>query len=156
MARPQASDTERLRALVQTFVRSFGLLVTKETPCGHAVSPSYAHALMLLLRRERQRTSQSDLGAMLGIDKSNVARLCARMERARHIVQQRPPEDGRGRLVRLTRGGTSMAQRIEAASQERFESIMERIAPSQRRKLFESLELLNTALDGLGRDAEGS
>lgn len=148
-------DVARLRQLVQSFVRSFGLLVTKETPCGHPVSPSYAHALMVLLERTREhdRTSQSDLGRLLGIDKSNVTRLCARMEAAGHVVQDRQPDDGRGRLVRLTSTGTRMAQRIEQASRERFERVVGGVAPGRRQSVFEALELLNAAVEALGDES---
>ena len=41
-------DVEDMRAHIQKFVRGFGLLVTRQTPCGFPISPSYAHALMLL------------------------------------------------------------------------------------------------------------
>src|SRR4051812_5939543 len=90
-------DVEEMRAHVQQFVRRFGLLVTRQTPCGFPVSPSYAHALMLLLRRGSGgiATLQSDLAAGLGIDKSNVARLCERMVSAGHALQTIPPGDGR-------------------------------------------------------------
>lgn len=154
--RPPVHDVERLRTLVQAFVRSFGLLVTRETPCGQPLSPSYAHALMVLLERGRQpaRTSQSDLGHVLGIDKSNVARLCARMAAAGHVVQERHPEDGRGRLVRLTSTGTRMARRIEGASRERFERVVRGVAPGRRQSLFESIELLNAAVEALGDQQE--
>lgn len=155
-AHPADGDSERLRRLVQTFVRGFGLLVTRQTPCGHPVSPSYAHALMILLGRSRAhgRTSQSDLGRVLGIDKSNVTRLCARMEAAGHVVQERQPEDARGRLVRLTSAGTRMARRIERASRERFERVVSGIAPGRRQTLFTSLELLNAAVEALGEEQE--
>src|SRR4051794_4570795 len=96
---PQAEqqEVEQLRALVQQFVRRFGLLVARRTPCGFPVSSSYAHALMLLLRRSREghTTLQSDLAGTLAIDKSNIARLCERMVKAGHGVQTVPLEDGR-------------------------------------------------------------
>lgn len=155
-AHPADGDSERLRKLAQTFVRGFGLLVTRQTPCGHPVSPSYAHALMILLGRSRahDRTSQSDLGRALGIDKSNVTRLCARMVAAGHLVQERQPEDARGRLVRLTSAGARMARRIERASRERFERVVSGIAPGRRQTLFTSLELLNAAVGALGGEQE--
>ena len=110
-------DVEDLRAHVQQFVRRFGLLVTRQTPCGFPVSPSYAHALMLLLRRTSDglETLQSDLAAGLGIDKSNVAG-CASGWWTRPRLQSVPPADGRSRLVTLTPKGTRVAQRIEQAA----------------------------------------
>jgi DNA-binding MarR family transcriptional regulator len=154
VARPAQpkEDAERLRRLVQDFVRRFGLLVTKQTPCGQPISPSYAHALMLLLERARDRseTSQADLGLVLGIDKSNVARLCSRMEAAGHVAQERAPNDGRSRLVTLTAHGQRLAQRIEKASHERFGHIVASLSREERESIFDSLAALNRAIGALG------
>ncbi|MFI5120293.1 MAG: MarR family winged helix-turn-helix transcriptional regulator, partial [Thermoanaerobaculia bacterium] len=100
-----ASDIEatRLRLLIQTFIRSSGLLAGDQTPCGHPVAVSHAHALMVLLEtaRKARPVTQRELGQALGIDKSNVARLCRRMESAGHLVQSRSKDDGRARLLAL-------------------------------------------------------
>src|SRR4051812_42168008 len=103
------NEVETLRNLVQTFVREFGLLAADETPCGHPIPLSYAHALMILLkaRGDVAAISQAQLGDALGIDKSNVARLCSRMEEAGHAEQRRAPDDGRSRLIELTEKGRS-------------------------------------------------
>jgi len=141
-------DVEALRALVQEFVRRFGLLVTRQTPCGLPVSPSYAHALMLLLQRSRAglATLQSDLAASLGIDKSNVARLCERMADTGHAVQTVPPADGRSRLVTLTAKGTRVAQRIEQGSRDRFSAVTASIPARRRRAVIAALADLNAAV----------
>ncbi len=152
-ARAQApnEDVAELQRQVQSFVRSFGLLVTKETPCGHPVSPSYAHALMVLLEREGAQlaTSQSDLGARLGIDKSNVARLCERLHAQAHAVQARSTEDGRSRQLKLTAKGRRMAEQIAGASFERFQRVAKGVPPNKRAALLESLSALNAAVERL-------
>jgi DNA-binding MarR family transcriptional regulator len=152
--RPEAAahkDAEDMRAHVQQFVRRFGLLVTRQTPCGYPVSPSYAHALMLLLRRmsDGLPTLQSDLATGLGIDKSNVARLCERMVGAGHALQNVPPEDGRSRSVTLTPKGTRVAQRIEQGSRERFSAVVARIPTRKRRAVISALADLNAAVAGI-------
>lgn len=152
---PKPDDTARLKRMVQEFARNFGLLVTKQTPCGFPVSPSYAHCLMLLLEREKQelQTSQSEIGDRLTIDKSNIARLCSKLEKEGHATQTRDPEDGRGRLVALTAKGRRMAERLEAASDQRFARVLEAVPAAQRPQLLASLTLLNEAvrvLDGAG------
>jgi len=148
---PSLDEVERLKSLVQTFARNFGLLVTKQTPCGYPVSPSYAHALMVLLRRHHSGldTSQSELGMRLGIDKSNVARLCSRLESSGHATQQRAPDDGRGRHLTLTVKGRRMAERLEDASNERFFRLTQAVLPEKRSALLESLEILATAVQCL-------
>jgi DNA-binding MarR family transcriptional regulator len=100
-------------------------------------------------RRARPLTPQIELGRALGIDKSNVARLCVRMEAAGHITQRRSPEDGRSRLIELTDKGSKLATEIQAASRARFAEILGRVAPEHRPSLCESLTQLNAAVAAL-------
>lgn len=145
---PSDAQVADLQHLVQTFVRTFGLLVTRETPCGHPVSPSYAHALMALLEREGDelQTSQSDLAARLGIDKSNVARLCAKLHAEGHAVQEPSPDDARGRQLYLTAKGRRMAERIRQSSFDRFRRVASAIPADERQPLRDSLVALNAAV----------
>lgn len=151
-----SSDAVRLRRLLQELVRGFGFLASDRTPCGQPVSPSYAHALTILLERTRlgHTTSQAELGATLGIDKSNVARLCARMEAAGHVVQKRPDEDRRSRLLELTRKGSALALRIDESSRARFSALMEGVPGEKRPLLLDCLADLNTAVRALHTDEE--
>ena len=146
------SDALELQTAVQTFVRTFGLLVTKETPCGQPVSPSYAHALMILLSRESAglTTTQSDLANELFLDKSSVARLCARLEGDERVTQQRGEDDGRSRELALTVRGRKMASNIHAASLERFRRVLDAIPKEKRRSVIGSLAILTTAVSSLG------
>ena len=146
------SDALEFQTAVQTFVRTFGLLVTKETPCGQPVSPSYAHALMILLARESAglTTTQSDLANELFLDKSSVARLCARLEGDERVTQQRGEDDGRSRELALTLRGRKMASNIHAASLERFRRVLDAIPKEKRRSVIGSLAILTTAVSSLG------
>jgi putative acetyltransferase len=148
------SEARELQVSIQTFVRTFGLLVTRQTPCGQPVSPSYAHALMLLLDREgaERVTMQSELADALGLDKSSVARLCSRLEADERITQQPGPKDGRSRLIELTAKGRKMATNIHAASLERFRRVLDAIPRTKRRGVLGSLELLTQAVANLGED----
>ncbi len=151
---PSNAETYRLRTLLQSFIRSFGLLVTKRTPCGQPISPSHAHALMVLLERARDHTetSQADLALVLGIDKSNVTRLCSRMEAAGHVGQERAPDDGRSRLVKLTAQGQRLAHRIERASHDRFGRIVKALPREERASVFAALASLNEAIGTLDEE----
>lgn len=146
-------DVARLKSRVQEFARNFGLLMEKQTPCGFPLSTSHAHCLMLLLEREQQglATSQTEMGGRLTIDKSNIARLCSKLEKAGHATQQRDPDDGRGRLVELTAKGRRMAERLEEASDQRFARVLAAVPSAQRAQLLISLSVLIEAvrvLDG--------
>jgi DNA-binding MarR family transcriptional regulator len=147
---PAHPDAERLRAAVHAFVRSFGLLAD-QTPCGKPIPVSCAHALLFLLEagRRDERPTQQRLGSALRIDKSNVARLCAKMERAGHLVQRRSSEDGRSRLLALTARGRRLAEQVDCASRERFSRLLDATPEPLRASLSASLEALAAAASTL-------
>jgi len=149
------SIARELRGSVQAFVRSFGLLVTKQTPCGQPMSPSVAHALMALLDREEQGlpTFQHELAELLGLDRSSIARLCSRLEAEGRLEQRPGPQDARARLLRLTPSGRKMADNVRAASLDRFVRIVEAIPAAQRKPLLSALEVLTAAVATLEEEA---
>jgi DNA-binding MarR family transcriptional regulator len=151
----QESGARQLQVSVQAFVRSFGLLITKQTPCGQPVSPSYAHALMLLLEREARGlpTTQTNLAEQLGLDKSSITRLCARLEADERVTQARGDEDGRSRVVELTARGRKLANNVQQASLQRFQQVLEAVPPAKRRALLESIETLTRAVESLAERA---
>jgi len=141
-------DAAALRALLHAFVRSFGLLASETTPCGEPISVSHAHALMFLLDRSRRRSrpTQQELGDALGIDKSNVTRLCRRMEQAGHLAQERCAVDGRARRLNLTDQGKRLAGRVESSSRERYAAVLSGVPRDARSGLLKSLRTLNAAV----------
>ncbi|HVY29294.1 MAG TPA: MarR family transcriptional regulator [Polyangiaceae bacterium] len=143
------ADTAReLQSSVQAFVRSFGLLVTKQTPCGQPVTPSVAHALMLLLEREDAgaTTHQHELAERLALDRSSIQRLCAKLEADGRVRQASAPDDGRSRRIELTAAGRRMASTIHAASLQRFTRIVDAIPVSKRQMLLDALQVLTAAV----------
>jgi DNA-binding MarR family transcriptional regulator len=155
--RTRGGDASALRSLLQTLIRSFGLLAASTTPCGKPLPVSHAHALMVLLERARLGVTpgQRELGAALGIDKSNIARLCQRMEEAGHLRQLRDREDGRARLLRLTPQGRRIAGSVELSSQAHFAALAAAVPASRRRDLLSALETLNEAIAATAHLAPG-
>jgi DNA-binding MarR family transcriptional regulator len=150
------TDTAReLQASVQAFVRSFGLLVTKQTPCGQPISPSLAHALMVLREREGvgASTYQHELAELLGLDRSSVQRLCSRLEADGRVQQEPAADDARTRRIQLTASGQRMASNIQAASLARFTRIVAAIPASKRQPLLEALKVLTAAVLTLEEEA---
>ncbi|HEX5100574.1 MAG TPA: MarR family winged helix-turn-helix transcriptional regulator [Polyangiaceae bacterium] len=150
------AETERFRGAVQHFIRSFGLLAGDQTPCGEPLAVSHAHALQVLLERQTGGPiTQQALAELLGIDKSNVTRLCSKMERSGHIERLRSPSDGRARPLTLTAKGRRVAERVSAASRARFTDVLEALPSAARRQaVIEALECLNGALATLARKGE--
>lgn len=151
----KAVAARELQSSVQGFVRSFGLLVTKQTPCGQPITPSAAHALMVLLDREEAgvATYQHELAELLGLDRSSITRLCSKLEAEGRLEQETAPDDARARLLRLTASGKRMAGSVRVASLDRFTRIVDAIPASKRRSLLDALRLLTAAVRTLEEEA---
>jgi DNA-binding MarR family transcriptional regulator len=142
-------QADELRSLVQRLFRRFGTLGTDTTPCGKPLSIAHAHALMILARGELM---QQELGAELCIDKSNVARLCAKMVDEGHAVQIAGARDRRSRLVSLTTAGKRLAVEVNAASRERFATLLVGLKASQRAQIIQGLSQLVAAIEASTAD----
>jgi DNA-binding MarR family transcriptional regulator len=141
-------DAKELRSAVQGFVRGLGLLSSDRTPWGGRLSISHAHALLILMECSQRgyKPTQRDLGRTLGIDKSNVARMCARMETDRLITQERCREDARARRLTPTEKGLRLATHVEESSRKMFISVMTLIPPHARQGVLSALEALDAAV----------
>lgn len=137
-------QVDEFRRVLQQLFRRFGTLAADSTPCGKPLSMAHAHALMVLLAKGEQ--SQQELGAELGIDKSNVARLCAKLVESGHVVQQKSPQDARSRRVNLTVKGARLATEVDESSRERFRSLLAGLPSSRRASVIEGLQELVAAL----------
>jgi len=147
--RPAPPDTntqaDDLRRVMQRLFRGFGALASDSTPCGKPLSMAHAHALMVLLG-QGQLTQQA-LGAELCIDKSNVARLCAKLVDAGHVEQRPNAADGRSRLVSLTPRGAHLAREVDAASRAKFAALLSNLPAGQRGEVIRGLQHLVDAID---------
>jgi len=141
------SQTDELRRLMQRLVRRFGALAGDSTPCGKPMSIAQAHALMIL--RANGELSQQALGAELCIDKSNVARLCAKLVEDGHAHQRPCEQDGRSRRVSLTVRGERLAREVEDSSGARFGALLATLPAKRRAPVIEALHDLVAALDAL-------
>jgi DNA-binding MarR family transcriptional regulator len=137
-------QADALRQVMQRLFRQFGALAVDSTPCGKPLSMAHAHALMVLLGKGELQ--QQELGTGLCIDKSNVARLCAKMVEAGHAVQ-RHGDDGRSRIISLTAHGKRLAREVDAASHARFGAWLAAVPAGRRSQLIDGLNQLLAAMD---------
>ncbi|HEY6559066.1 MAG TPA: MarR family winged helix-turn-helix transcriptional regulator [Polyangiaceae bacterium] len=138
-------QADELRRVMQRFFRRFGALAADSTPCGKPLSMAHAHALMVLLAKGE--LSQQELGAELCIDKSNVARLCAKMVDAGNVKQRPSKEDGRSRRVSLTARGERLAREVDDASRARFGTLLTGLPEARRDDVIEALQQLVATID---------
>lgn len=144
MPNGQKRQVEELRRLMQLLFRRFGALAADATPCGKPLPMAHAHALMVLARGE---ISQQELGRELCIDKSNVARLCARLVEAGHAEQRPGERDARSRRVSLTSRGSRLAREVDGASGARFGTLLRVLPADSRDQVLEVLRHLVDAMD---------
>lgn len=137
-------EVDALRLAMQRLLRAFGALELETTPCGKPLSLAHAHALMTLLARGE--LTQQELGLELNIDKSNVARLCAKMAEAEHITQRPNERDARSRLVGLTSRGERLAREVANASRERFDALWRALPKARRLDAAQVLSDITTAI----------
>jgi DNA-binding MarR family transcriptional regulator len=142
---PAPAEIDELRRVTQRFFRRFGTLSSESTPCGKPLAIGHAHALMVLLGQGA--LTQQALGRELFIDKSNVARLCAKMIDAGHVQQRAREDDGRSRVVSLTARGAKLAREVEAASRARFGALLGALPVARRAEVIRAVQYLVQALD---------
>ncbi len=134
-----------VRAALIAFVRDFGLLSRDRTPCGKDLPISHAHALMYLFTVS-EPISQRALCSQLGIDKSNVARLCSKLEQDGHLVQAAAPDDGRAVRLSLTTKGRVLALQLERSSRARFDRVLSELPTLAHRRILDALRELTAAV----------
>jgi len=139
-------NPEKLRVLIQTFIRRFGLLDQTRTPCGMPIAVSDAHALMELLKNPG--IEQMELSRRLGLSKSAISRLLLRLARRGQIQRTKSRDDGRVYNLSLTQKGKSRAEVINRESLMTFKAIISGLSQDATDKLSKSLPLLIKALPG--------
>ncbi|MCE9579084.1 MAG: MarR family transcriptional regulator [Deltaproteobacteria bacterium] len=141
------------RALLQEFIRRFGLLADHRTPCGKPMPTSDAHALMCLRAAGDDGLPHTAIAARLALDKSTVSRVMARLAEAGHVAVAEG-DDARTRPVRLTRKGLRVADDVDQRSQRRFAALLEGVPPARRDPVIRALRDLVAAMGALDRIEE--
>ena len=90
--------------------------------------------------------SVGDLAERLNIDRTNVSRLCAKMEKLGELDRVTDPEDRRARILQLTVEGQRVAANIDRSSSAHFREVASTI-DFDRDALFGALDALSCALE---------
>lgn len=139
-----ANDARELRDSLRRLFVAHGCLDDATRPCGTPVAMPHAHALLELMNApEGLRVTQ--LAERLSIDRTNVSRLCKRMEEAGELVREIDPEDARARRLVLTEDGQSLAEQVDKASATYFDEISAQLG-DRLDEVLGALALLHSAL----------
>jgi len=149
----QASASERIEA-----VRRFNRFYTRRIGVlreGLLDSPfSLTQARVLYELAHRPGVTASALGADLGLDAGYLSRLLRGLREQRLVTEARSAEDGRRRLLRLTRAGEAAFATLNARSREEIGAMLEALAPRDRARLAAAMETVAATLGakpGTGR-----
>ena len=147
----RSSDALDLRELLHSLTRCFDACERHTTRGGEPLPSSYAQALIILLDFALRGATPtlSDLVELLDIDKSNVTRLCQRMQESGHVQITRDPKDRRAKRIELTEDGEDLSRFIQDASMDRYEEVLSFFKHSERAALLEQLMKLNASLTKL-------
>ncbi len=132
-----------LRDALRRLILAHGTLREATRPCGARLTLPHAYALLELLHA--QPMSVSALSARLSIDRSNVSRLCARMEQSGELTRQVHAEDKRATVLRLTPRGRALAEHVDATSAAHFARLAKSLE-GQTQSVIDALETLTTAM----------
>ena len=116
----------QLREAFRALLLAQRTLNDMQRPCGTALPLPHAYALLELLHSDTQMTV-TELAATLNIDRTNVSRLCARMESAGELTRRLSSGDGRARALELTEKGKALARHVDSASAEHFDRLLVRL-----------------------------
>ncbi|MFW6081592.1 MAG: MarR family winged helix-turn-helix transcriptional regulator [Desulfosalsimonas sp.] len=100
---------------------------------------------LLLFGDERYLTVKG-IAQRLEVAKSRVTKLVNSMNEKGLIERGEDPEDGRVRLLRLTRQGSRIVERIQGFQKTMLAKILEKLDPEERRRVISGLELLRSAM----------
>lgn len=87
---------------------------------------------LLTALAEHGEMDQNTLALEIGLERSSVAEVLPRLEARELIARQQSPQDGRVKLVKLTRKGKSVVRRMDAAVQRAHDRTIEILSESER------------------------
>jgi len=131
-----------IRRSSRLMVRELGFMGS--TLASTSYSPSAVHTLVEIALRKQMTASQ--LVQLLGLEKSSVSRMLARLIAAGELEEVISTEDARAKSLRLTTKGHETVSKINTFSNERVVSAIKCLAPAQQQTISEGLTLYANAL----------
>ncbi|MBB5753757.1 MarR family winged helix-turn-helix transcriptional regulator [Prosthecomicrobium pneumaticum] len=125
-----------------------------EECAGFGITP-VQYGLLTILSTQPD-TDQITLANALGIDRTNVADVLARLEQRGLVARTRSRSDRRMVLARLTPEGERLVESMHPAMARAQERLLETLAPDERERFLETLMRLVDANNRFGRAALGT
>lgn len=128
-------SVDEIRSASRTMVRELGFM--QPTLAGTSYSASAVHALLEI--DGRGATTAAQLVVALGLDKSSISRMLAKLIAAGEIAEEPAPADARQKQLVLTRRGRASVQDIHAFGRRQVMTAMRHLNPSQQQAVAQGL-----------------
>ncbi len=139
-----------LRRASRDLVRELGFLQAKDA--ASSLSHTQCHALIEI--EGRAPLAQSELPALLRLDKSTTSRLVSDLEARGWVRARLSPRDGRARVLSLTPKGLTRLRVVHLSANQRVSDALALLAPAERRSVVLGIEVYARALERARRRAE--
>jgi putative acetyltransferase len=138
-----------LRHASRELVRELGFLQARDS----ATSLSHSHCHALIEIEARGTVPQSELPALLRLDKSTTSRIVAELESRGWVKARSAPEDARMRLVALTHAGRAKVAYVHREANSRVSRALETLSDAERRTVLDGMQIYARALERSRRRA---
>ena len=140
------ADSQSLRELLRTLIRSMGLLEkSDEASCD--ITLAQCHALVEIGRRET--LSLVALSELLHVDKSTMSRTVDSLVNADLVIRAPDADNRRYVSLTLTPKGFRHFTQVETSMRQYYQAVFNRVPIAKRAQVLESLQLLNDAFSSL-------
>src|SRR5581483_4583573 len=95
----------------------------------------------------RENPTATELGRDLGLDAGYLSRTLARFEEQGLVERRRSEEDGRQRLLRLTRDGKKAFSLVNKRSHDEVAEILNNLSEEDQQRLLKAMQTIESLLD---------
>jgi len=148
-AAPRFDEVLPLRQASRALVRELGFLQAKDA--ASSLSHSHCHALIEL--EARGTLAQSELPAILRLDKSTTSRIVAELVARRWVRARASEGDARARVLALTPAGRAKVELVHRTANTRVEEALATLGHEERAVVVRGMELYARALERSRRQA---
>lgn len=144
-------------AVTELQLKQFHELITKLYQCCHDRMlyqserfqlPDAELRCLMLFGEERYLTAKG-ISQKMNVVKSRVSKLIDGLIRKKLIQRLKDPEDSRINLLSLTSAGQEKINEINEFLEQVHESVLDQMAPDQRKTLLTNLELLKGSMEAV-------
>jgi DNA-binding MarR family transcriptional regulator/N-acetylglutamate synthase-like GNAT family acetyltransferase len=133
---------ERVRRFNRFWTREVGVLREGLLDTPHSLT----EARVLYELGQGSETTASELALALDVDPGHLSRVLSGLATANLVARKRSPDDGRRRLLSLTRTGTGAFRELDRRSAQQASLLLEQVTPEARERVLAAMTTIQELL----------